>query len=157
MADRCYFFGCWNEPGHFLRESPGTPRLDHHERAKIELFGDHLHLDGSLAPRKLASYCGGGLCWGAQKNIHDERLSIDSRSDEYPQGQFLRHVLDNGFTAIQWWDRCQGDGRGACNSTVLFEGEHTTEEMIEALRVNFPHVLANLAKHGVELVEVHCG
>lgn len=69
-------------------------------------------------------------------------------------GQSLLHHLDTGFTAIQWWDRCQGDTRGACNSTVLLEGKHTAEEMLAALREHFPHVLANLEKAGVKLVEV---
>jgi len=73
--------------------------------------------------------------------------------DECPQGQFLRHQL-LGYTLIQWWDRCQGDKRGACNSTVLLEGEHTTEEMLAALALHFQHVLENLKRAGVELVEV---
>jgi hypothetical protein len=63
-------------------------------------------------------------------------------------------VLDTGYTAISWWDRNQGDTRGACNSTVLLEGTHTADEMVAALREHFPHVAANLAKAGIELVEV---
>jgi hypothetical protein len=84
-----------------------------------------------------------------------DESGILNYSGECPQGQFLRHVLPNGFTAIQWWDRCQGDGRGACNSTVLLEGTHTTPEMLEALYAHFPHVAENLKRAGVQLVEVH--
>jgi len=150
--NRCYFFGCWNTPGHYLREAPGTPRLDYCLREKVELFGGHLHLDGSLAPRKYNPYYGAGICWNGQSKPTGQR--IEYQSEECPQGHFIRHVLDNGFTAIQWWDRCQGDTRGACNSTVLLEGDHTTEEMLSALRENFPSVLENLKRHGVELIEV---
>jgi hypothetical protein len=148
---RCYFFGCWNTPGHYL-VGPHGARVDHREGAKVELFGDQLHLDGSLAPRKYHPRYGTGLCWNAQSKPNGQR--IEYQSEECPEGQFLRHVLPNGFTAIQWWDRCQGDSRGACNSTVLLEGEHTTEKMLEALRVNFPGVVENLKRGGVELVEV---
>jgi len=91
----------------------------------------------------------GNLCWGAQFPRGEY-----VRADEYPQGQFLRHELDNGFTVLQWWDRCQGDSRGACNSTILLEGKHTTEELLAALAEHFPHVLENLKRAGVELVEV---
>jgi hypothetical protein len=78
------------------------------------------------------------------------------QSEEYQQGQFLRHEL-LGFTALQWFDRCQGDIRGACNSTILLEGVHTSEEMLAALAEHFPHVLENLKRAGVELVEVEAG
>jgi hypothetical protein len=84
-----------------------------------------------------------------------EACNIDYDSSEYPQGQFLVHHLDSGYTAMAWWDRCQGDTRGACNSTILLEGRHTAEEMLAALQKHFPHVLANLEKHGVKLVEVN--
>jgi hypothetical protein len=84
----------------------------------------------------------------------EERQLIGYDSGELPQGQFLRHDLDTGFTAIQWWDRCQGDDRGACNSTILLEGKHASAEMLAALADHFPHVLENLRKAGVELVEV---
>jgi len=83
----------------------------------------------------------------------NERSSIGYRAQECPQGQFLLHVLDNGFTAIQWWDRCQGDTRGACNSTVLLEGQHTAEEVLAAAREHFPHVLENLERGGPPIPE----
>lgn len=37
----------------------------------------------------------------------------------------------------------------------LLDGEHPTDEMLAALAEHFPHVLANLHSHGVQLVEVH--
>jgi hypothetical protein len=58
-------------------------------------------------------------------------------TEECPQGQFLRHVLDSGYTAISWWDRTQYDKRGAINSTILLEGEHTSDEVLAAGREHF--------------------
>ncbi len=84
----------------------------------------------------------------------EQRQRITYDSTEFPQGQFLLHYLDTGYTAIQWWDRCQGDTRGACNSTVLLEGRHTAHEMLAALVKHLPHVLDNLTKAGIALVEV---
>ncbi len=146
---RCLFFGCWNGPGHFVFDTNGQNARPY---GIGEYYGDRIHLDGTLAPRK--SRRDGLLCWAGQGETPDRRNSITYNSDEHPQGQFLRHVLDSGFTAIQWWDRQQGDSRGACNSTLLLEGAHSTEEMLAALHLHFPHVVANLTKGGVALVEV---
>jgi hypothetical protein len=118
-------------------------------------FGaDRVSLDGTLAPRKLHARYDGGLRWVGEGKTRKERLDIEYSTGECPQGQFLLHVLDNGYTAIQWWDRCQGDQRYGCSSTVLLEGAHTAEEMLAALREHFPHVLANLDRAGIKLVEV---
>ncbi len=148
--NRCFYFGCWNEAGHYLF-APGGGHVPHKEEQKIVYYGDHMHLDASLAPRRLRADWvrdGNGLCWSGQGKVPGSHLSIEYCSGEYPQGRFLLHHLDNGFTAIQWWDRCQGDTRGACNSTVLLEGVHTSEEMRTALRGSFPHVLENLKRGG---------
>jgi hypothetical protein len=154
-AQRCLFFGCWNTPGHFLVRA-GARRLSE-EDYKLEYYGDRRHLDGTLAPRRMSSKYGrrgGELVWTGATATTEEGRRIGYDSEECPQGQFLRHYLSTGFTAIQWWDRCQGDKRGACNSTILLEGDHTSEEMLAALATHFPHVLENLKKAGVELVEV---
>jgi hypothetical protein len=105
-------------------------------------------LDGCFAPRLTRD---GKVVYGLP--YHGKSSWELNESNECPQGQFSRHA-HRGYTLIQWWDRCQGDGRGACNSTILLEGDHTTEEMLTALVEHFPHVLANLKRHGVELVEV---
>jgi len=146
-SGRCFYFGCWNKPGHFLAGPDGC--WPGREFARLEYYGEDraMHLDGTLAPRRMRGT--DELCW---RGMGDGR--IEYRSDECPEGQFLLHVLDTGYTAIQWWDRRQGDRRGACNSTILLEGQHTAEEMLVALQEHFPHVLANLTKAGVALVEV---
>ncbi len=151
----CYFFGCWNAAGHYLflpnGEWPSRKgrKTQYHQ---AETFGADIHIDGALAPR-IHERTGKALFVGSVTD-RDERRSLEYRSEECPQGQFLHHELDNGFTAIQWWDRCQGDKRGACNSTVLLKGKHTSVEMLAALAEYFPHVLANLNGNGVQLVEV---
>lgn len=113
MSDDVLFFGCWNEPGHYLFGPSGRPVCRHEERAVY--YGDHIHIDGTLAPRRHQPT--NSISWlgaGATKSARD---TFRNNSSECPQGQFLLHHLENGYTAIQWWDRCQGDSRGACNST----------------------------------------
>lgn len=156
---RCFYFGCWGRAGHYMHAPGGRSAfeaLDRNHRAhdKLEYFGKgdyRHHVDGALAPRRHERT--GQLCWNGQDDKDDSR-SIRYRSEEYPEGQFLLHHLDNGYTAIQWWDRNQGDTRGACNSTILLEGAHTSEEMLAALHKHFPTVAANLKNVGIELVEV---
>lgn len=145
----CLYFGCWNQPGHylFLPNGKWDHRLEYYDNQ-----ADRVHLDGTLAPRLLKR--SGTLCWAGLGDAVEERRRITRDSEECPQGQFLRHDLSTGFTAIQWWDRCQGDTRGACNSTILLEGKRSSEEMLAALKEHFPHVLANLERAGVKLVEV---
>lgn len=146
----CFYFGCWNEAGHFLF-APGGRMVSWQESKKIDTYGPGHHLDGSLAPRLDRA---GKIVWGGSAATVEEGVRIGHRSVEYPQGQFLRHVLPNGFTALSWWDRAQGDRRGACNSTILLRGERVTEEVLAAGRRHFPHVFINLEKAGIALVEV---
>lgn len=149
----CLFFGYQPHGGHVLQVPGGGSAWREVGEAPNYYGGaERIHLDGTLAPKKYRRT--GALCWEGQGRTRETRQRLHYDSDEYPQGQFLRHVLDNGYTAIAWWDRTQGDGRGACNSTVLLKGEHTTVEMLAALAQHFPHVLENLKRAGVELVEV---
>lgn len=149
MTSRTYFFGCWNAPGHYLHVPGGAKPCFDEER----LVSSTKHkLDGALSPKRDKRT--GRIVWRAQAETDAEYRIIEHVADELPQGQFLRHVLDNGFSALAWWDRTQGDHRGACNSVILVEGERSTKELLKALRESFPHVVANLARAGVELVEV---
>ncbi len=138
------YFGVWKEAGHFLFGPGGRrPDIDRNENWRLSQA-----LDGSFAPKITRS---GSIVFGETRN---DPKAWDRRSaEECPQGQFLRH-RHGSWSLLQWWDRCQGDERGACNSTVLLEGDRTTAELLEALRTHFPEVVANLAREGVELVEV---
>lgn len=122
------------------------------EERTIVHYGKGIHLDSSLAPR-LTKY--GQITWMGSASTVEERNKIPFNTTECPQGQFLLHHLSNGFSAIQWWDRCQGDDRLGCNSTVLLEGVHTADELLNAFRQYFPHLLENLDRAGVKLIEVH--
>ncbi len=146
MSD-CLFFGCWNQPGHYL-VGPGGRRAGIRHELSYALSRE---LDGQFAPKRASD---GSIIIGDFHDSKDWPRYIRHRNAvECPQGQFLRHEL-RGYTLIQWWDRCQGDDRGACNSTVLLEGVHSSAEMLAALAEHFPHVLANLKRAGVELVEI---
>lgn len=145
-----YYFGCWNAPGHYLFIPDGAkPRGIEPE---WYVMGDERrNIDGTLAPRrfrhtKVVTFYG--------EHPMDAQQRIEGKTVECPQGQYLIHVLDNGYTAMQWWDRTQGDTRGACNSTILLEGKRTEEELLAALRERFPHVEKNLRAAGIELVDV---
>jgi hypothetical protein len=155
---RIFYFGCWQVSGHYLW-TPGGHRFFGREDGVV-YYGDHIHLDGTLAPRQIRentrSWCDGkeGIVWHGMGKTPSERTRLYYDSNECSQGQFLLHHLDNGFTAIQWWDRNQGDQRGACNSTVLLEGVRTAVEMLDVLTENFPSVLKNLESACVALVDV---
>lgn len=143
---RVYYFGCWNQAGHYMF-GPHGGFVHSSEYRALECYGaDRRHIDGTLAPRRGRD---GKIFWAGQLKGHRW-----PEGAECPQGQCLVHQLDNGFTYMQWWDRNQGDKRGACNSTVLLEGKHDFETMVRALRAHFPTVAANLDKAGIKLVEV---
>lgn len=165
MDKLCFYFGAWGYPGHYFRGPMMNGRpIYPNDRVRVVCngvvygpervchFGDMIHIDANLAPMRNKRT--GELCWGGQGATRDDRLRIRDGAEEYPQGQFLRHVLDNGFTAIQWWDRNQGDTRRACNSTILLWGEASTTDLIIASGKYFPTVLQNLQRAGVDLVEV---
>ncbi len=136
MTARVLFFGCWNEAGHHLVQPGGrqVTWLSAEERYRLSR-----ELDGAFAPQRTRNgriFCAHG-----------------ASAQECPQGQFARHQ-HAGYSLIAWWDRCQGDTRFNSSSTVLLEGEHTSEELLAALAEHFPSVLENLRRNGVELVEV---
>jgi len=152
-----YYFGVWDRPGHYLHKPGGVyARSEEH----VVYFdgvvsgpggprAGRRHLDGTLAPRRTLSKSPIVSCEAAGLLKH--------ASEECPQGQFLRHDLSNGYTAIQWWDRVQGDGRYGCNSTLLARGEFTSREMLAMLSEHFGSRLARLDEAGVSLVEVTPG
>jgi len=129
---KTYFYGCLNGHGHFLFRAG----VSGYQRAPlVERYGpDQRHIDGSLAPR-----------------VYD---GASGQGQEAPQGLYTIAYLDNGYTAMAWWDRTHGETRFGSNSIVLMEGEHTAEELIAALRTHWPKVLDDMAKAGVVLKQV---
>lgn len=59
------YFGCWNSSGHYLYVPGGQSARDDGPSR----YGDRVHIDGSLAPRRvnkrwLPNY--GQMCWVGQ-------------------------------------------------------------------------------------------
>lgn len=116
-------------------------------------------LDGGYAPRRARAGTRtagalGPIVWRAQGVDVEARRRIEYDSDECPQGEYLHHLDVYGFTALAWWDRTQGDRRGNCSTTLLAEGDHDISAMLDQLAADFPGVLDNLRRAGVELREV---
>lgn len=157
VSEHAVFFGYRRSAGHelFLPDGRSTWEADK-TLARLEYGPNGRHVDGSYAPRRgtRSPVRGIEVCWagqGATKEAHNE---IAYASEEHEQGKFLRHVNHHGYTLISWWDRTQGDGRGACNSNFYLLGEHASDVMLKAFRAHFPRLAAKLADAGVELVEV---
>lgn len=159
QKERCWWFGCWLSAGHHLVDYRGRSA-----RGECPFYGlDHL-LDGGYAPRivtrgrrmPVATH-DDGLCFqNMGREGTEEPREIHYASEECPQGQFLFHRA-RGCTLISWWDRTQGDTRGACNSTFIAEGYHTVDEILAAFPEVFPQQAKRLADAGVRLVCVNKG
>jgi hypothetical protein len=151
----CLYFGSLKGDGHCLYGHDGFSFWN----GDVARPGG-THIDGSLAPRKVRvgskSYYNlekpSQLIWTSMPEGDHARLEGDS--EECPQGQFLLHILTDGFTAIQWWGRCQGDTRPGSNSTLLLSGIHSAEEVIAAGKRHFPKVFERLEMNHVQLVDV---
>jgi len=147
---KAYFFGCWNQAGHFMwAPGGGRPTAD---RDDTILGPEHRgrYPDGTLAPRRLNT--DGKVVWLLQDKP-DAHRSLEYQSHECDEGYYLIHHI-NGFTFMSWWDRHQGDTRPGCNSTFILEGTHDAVKMFDELVVHFPHVVENLRKAEVSLRQV---
>jgi hypothetical protein len=158
---RAWWHGCWLEPGHYLFDRHGhTGRRA--ELCRLRPTGSIYEapgLDGGLAPRRAPARAVLSLAIVPADRVVFTRMAgddreacrrIESRSDEAAQGEFLLHGID-GYTIAAWWDRTQGDTRGACNSCLIVEGGHSANEMIELFPRLFPKQAARLDAAGVSL------
>jgi hypothetical protein len=118
------------------------------------------HIDATMAPRVLTkdnSYGKrGDIVWSGLGEDDKAIKDLEKDSDECAEGQFLRHNnLSSGTTAIQWWDRHQGESRVGTSSTLILSGrDRTSAECLERLASYFPNVLANLEAAGISLVDL---
>lgn len=87
-----------------------------------------------------------------QEQNPEERRRLRDYGAECPQGAFLIHRY-RGHTLMAWWDRNQGDTRGACNSVFIVEGGHTAGTMLALWPQCFPLQAANLDRAGMQLRE----
>jgi hypothetical protein len=146
------------QPGHHLVGRDGR-----WESAKdCPFYRDDGQLDGGYAPRRWTKYrppswiaLEGGVVFTmmAGRDNPEARHQLQYGSEELEQGCFLRHEV-LGCTLISWWDRTQGDLRGACNSTFIVEGSHGVSDMLRWFPEAFPRQARCLADAGVALVNV---
>jgi len=128
-----FFYGNLSGAGHFLYRAGSSDKL---RDPSVECYGGGKHIDGTLAPR-IAPPPGSG------------RTSVGA---EAAQGVYTVVELDNGYTALAWWDRTHGDTRPGCNSIVLLPGKRTERELFDALLEHWPRVLEDMAKAGILFV-----
>lgn len=118
------------------------------------------YLDGGLAPLRMRDRYYPSLPFPAPDDRivytlqggtdWKQRYEVERVSEECPQGQFLLHDI-RGCTIAAWWDRTQGDERGACNSCLIIEGGHNASAMMALFQRLFPCQAKRLADAGVEL------
>lgn len=141
-----WWHGCWLRAGHFLWNRDGA----HADDSPLAV----LQLDGGYVPRRhRGTYA---LVALASTLDYEKRRELGYKSDELPQGQYLRSIvkLDGTiYTILAWWDRTQGDPRSACNSCFIVRGDHSAAMMLAAFPRHFPKQVERLAAAGVRLVE----
>lgn len=119
MNPRMFYFGPWDQPGHYLFTERRT-----------KVWGDESDAEG------FPWRSGYGIDGVLQPGCHKDR---DGRwthrgSPEVEGAAVLHHRA--GWTAISFWDRSV-DKRGACNSTYFAEGLFTFEQMVEMAKARF--------------------
>lgn len=83
---------------------------------------------------------------GSSGNVRTDQpwgFKIDTRLCPQPEsgdGKTAEHHKD-GWTAVAFWDY-SGDSRPGSNSVFLVHAEATTEQVLEAARVQWPHLFA---------------
>jgi hypothetical protein len=112
-----YYFGCWDQAGHYLVDPSGR---------NVSQAGPFTpsNLDVTFPPRM-------------SKPGH----SVSSRSVEDETIVVLEHW--QGWTVLAMWDRSI-DTRGASNAAFIAEGKHTHDEMWELARRYYPKIVARL-------------
>lgn len=150
--EKCWWFGCWLEPGHYL-----VNRRDRSVGSECPFHRLENFLDGGYAPRRMREgywvpldLDASRICYVNMGTTREQRDRLRYGSNELPQGQALYHQ-DRGCSLISWWDRTQGDGRGACNSTFIALGTHTATDLLEWFPQVFPAQYQCLVDAGVKL------
>lgn len=111
-----FYFGPWDEPGHFLTSEHGQ-HVRKGERDTLPWDEWAGEVDGKLQPH--AATCNGRSYCGCLQ----------------PEGAAILHHK-KGWTALSFWDRSV-DGRGGCNSTYFAKGTFTFDEMVEMAKTRF--------------------
>jgi len=115
-----YFFGCWDQPGHFLRGPGGT-----HVRDEVNATPWGYRLDGQLCPGFV-----GPKAWQLPQ--------------VQPEGSAaLHHAVANGttWTALAFWDRSVDPRMNSCGAFIV-DQDRTFEEVTALAHQHFPEVMA---------------
>lgn len=120
-ASDVYYFGCWEESGHYLWRAEG--RSARREESKVLPWSQ---LDGTLPP--------------ADRRPMRREGDYPEVDREAPQGHAALHHK-GGWTAIAFWDRSV-DRRPGSSSTFLIRGIHTWEDAVRIAKAVYPRTWA---------------
>ena len=121
MEPRMFYFGPWDQAGHYL----------HGENGRSIRQGPEIR--GSFPWNEWSSEEGIGI--DCQLQLGCFKQDGHWRHGAEPEGKALIHHKD-GWTALSFWDRSI-DTRGACNSTYFAEGTFIFEEMVAMAKARF--------------------
>jgi hypothetical protein len=124
-----YYFGCWEQAGHYWRAPHYKSHFDIEDRV-----GSNIH------PRIDSGFCPGSIPGKSQFD----------RSRPEVQGEACLHHVD-GWTILSFWDRSV-DRRGCSNSSFVVLGTWTMDDVLDVARTKFPSVL-NRIQFKIVLVE----
>lgn len=118
MKQFLLYFGCWNEPGHFLFKPDRTTLRRYDPIAPYVLLPEDL--DGS-------------------------RVFLP-QPEEVGRGQ-LNHLIRNGecVTVLAWWDRTF-DHRGKCNAALQTDGWDTADGIWTRFGIVYESLAKQLSK-----------
>lgn len=151
VATRAWYNGCWDRPGHFLHHVGGQSVNYADKTCPVRNLRG---LDGGFAPRTR----GGDVFYMCVPDAtEDEIHRAFHQGAELSQGQFLHHnriIGAHEVSMLAWWDRTHGDGRFACNSVYIVDGDYPVDEMLLWWPRHFPLQAKHLDAAGVKLVQV---
>lgn len=112
---KTYYFGCIDQPGHYMFSSPKSYSLEDRRRTADFAYTNPwgTKIDGGL--------CSVGQQFEGWANLHHK----------------------DGWTALSFWDRSVDD-RPGCNSNFLAEGDFSFDDMLSLARIHFPEVVNRL-------------
>lgn len=129
-----YYFGCWEQSGHYWR-APGG-------------FKGGREIEAQLPEPLRGNGMGGGMdskwCPGSAPGAPHKKTRAEV------EGEAALHHVD-GWTILAWWDRSV-DHRGASNSNLVARGLHSWATMLEIGKAQFPSVMKRQRVHMVLVV-----
>ena len=115
-----YYFGCWDEPGHYLHDPRGRV-LRREQVGPFDVYGQMgLPLDERFTP---GPHPHGG------SGLQDE--------------SFVALTYVRGWTVMAMWDRSV-DTRPGCNAAFIREGRLSEADMWALARQHYPRIVARL-------------